>query len=464
MKIGKYSVILIFLVIMNIHCSSGEINETGLVRISDRVYAFIAEGPSAVQGLGANSGFVLGDDAVLVIDSRYTPVLAGQLLEAIRSVTTLPVKYLVNTHYHPDHIWGNSVFADLGTVIIARPETRYGIEKYTPVYLEFYREQMPEKYEQLRDVVMVLPDSIMTETIVIDLGGVEVELLNPGAAHTAGDLVVCIESEKTVFTGGLAANGYHTNMGDQGADFDNWIAVLDDMENRNPRRVVPGQGKICGKEIFAIQKKYILNLIEIGKSAIGEGKIFSEFAAGVSVPASKGYLQPNMVPFNIQAVYKKYVVSTVDPDFRLDLGDDISVLDGGGNAGKGRIKWVMQSEEGYSEFEVSWKPVKVTEVIVQDIYDDVAGYLGKNTDFHMSVLGSKKIMIGNSEAAAAFGTWGYKVKSVVATGGIWTWSKMIREGMLYSVRLSTNAGGNGEREEKNMEILEKAVSTLHFIR
>ena len=66
MKVGKYSVILIFLAVMNIHCSSDEINRTGLVRVSERVYAFVAEGPEAFQGLGANSGFVLGE---LQIDS-----------------------------------------------------------------------------------------------------------------------------------------------------------------------------------------------------------------------------------------------------------------------------------------------------------------------------------------------------------------------------------------------------------
>ncbi|MBN2185629.1 MAG: MBL fold metallo-hydrolase [Candidatus Krumholzibacteriota bacterium] len=464
MKISKYPVMLLFLAVLNIHCSSGEIDRTGLVKVSERVYAFIAEGAGTAQGLGANSGFVLGDDAVLVIDSRYTPALAGQLLEAVRSVTDLPVKYLVNTHYHPDHTWGNSVFADLGAVIIARPETRQGIEKYAPVYLEYYRKEMPEKYELLVDVRITLPDSVITENTVIDLGGVEVELFYPGPAHTAGDLIVSIGSEKTLFTGGLACNGYHANMGDPGADFDNWIAALDDMEKRAPVRVVPGQGKVCGKGVFAVQKKYLLDLIEIGRSAIREEKIFSEYLPDVVIPDSEEYRQKNMIAFNIQAVYRRYMFSTVDPDFMLDTSDDFVIQDGGGNAGKGRIKWIRQNEDGYSELELLWKPANVAEVLVQDIYDDVGRHLGKNTGLHMAVLGSKKIMFGDSESNAVFGSWGRKIRSVVATGGIWTWSMMIREGKIYSVRMTTNAMGDEAMEEYNMEILEKAVSTLHFIR
>ena len=150
--------------LLGIHCSKGDIpSGTGLVKVADNVYAFIAGGPSAAEGLGANSGFVVGRDAVMVIDSRQTPELAGTLYEAIRTVTDLPVKYVVNTHYHPDHTWGNSVFRDRGAVIIARPETRDAIEKYTPVYMEYYRDQKPETWRSRVDFPE--PDAPIRATI-----------------------------------------------------------------------------------------------------------------------------------------------------------------------------------------------------------------------------------------------------------------------------------------------------------
>ncbi len=464
MKVGRYLSVLLVLAFLNIHCSREEIDSTGLVRVTERVYAYIAEGAETAQGLGANSGFVVGDDAVLVIDSRYNPSLAGQLLEAIRSVTDLPVRYLVNTHYHPDHAWGNSVFSDIGAVIIARPETRSGIEKYSPVYLDYYREEMPEKYELFTDVAVTLPDSVITVTTTIDLGGVKVELYHPGPAHTAGDLVVGIGSEKTVFTGGLASNGYHAIMGDPDVDFDNWMGALDDIGAKGYIRVVPGQGKVCGNRIFLLQKQYILDVIELGRSAMRENRGLWDFVPGLKIPGAEDYLLENMIPFNIQAVYREYMFATVDPDFRFDMADDIVIQDGGGDAEKGRIKWMMRDEDGQSEIEVSWKHTNVTEVLVQDIYDEVARELGKNPDLHMDVFGPKKIMIGEEESVAAFGTWGRKVGSVVATGGVWTWSMMTRDGKIYSVKMKTNAMGDDEKEKTNMEKLEKAVSTLRFIR
>ncbi|MBN2071105.1 MAG: MBL fold metallo-hydrolase [Candidatus Krumholzibacteriota bacterium] len=463
MKTGWYLLIIAIILAAGLNCSHYDVESTGLVRVSERVYAVVAEGPSALQGLGANSGFIVGDDAILVIDSRYTPDLAKELLQSIKAVSDLPVRFVVNTHYHPDHTWGNSVFAESGAIVISTPATRDAIEKYTPVYLEFYREQKPEVYDQLRGVKMHLPDSLVLKRTFIDLGGVSVEIYHPGPAHTAGDLIVYVESEKVVFTGGITSNHYHANMGDQGADFHGWMTVLDDLGKRGPRHVIPGQGKICGKDIFAKQKKYLNDFIGAGKTAIREEKALSQLAATV-IPGTEDYLQENMIPFNMQAIYRKYMISTVDPDFRFDPGDDIIVREGGGNAARGRIQWVMQSEDGYSELEVSWKPVNRTEVIIEDIYDDLSRHLGENPDHHMSILGSKEIMIGNTEAVAAFGTWGYKIGTVVAAGGIWTWSMMIEGNILYSVKLSTNTESDHEKEKMNMEILEKAVSTFHFIR
>ena len=130
-------------------CGKKSVDGTGLVKLSKNVYAMIATGPTAVEGLGANAGFVVGRDAVLVIDTRYTPALANEFLGAIRSVTNAPIKYVVNTHYHPDHVWGNEVFKAQGAIIMARPETREALEKYSPAYLEFYRERSKDSAELL---------------------------------------------------------------------------------------------------------------------------------------------------------------------------------------------------------------------------------------------------------------------------------------------------------------------------
>ena len=151
-----------------VSCEKKDIKKTGLVKLSNQVYAMIANGPTAVEGLGANSGFVVGTKGVLVIDTRYTPALAYDLLKAIRSVTNAPILYAVNTHYHPDHTWGNSVFKEQGATIVAAPGTREELLKYSPVYLEYYRVHKPESFGMLVDVKVVAPDTVFRDGAVVN--------------------------------------------------------------------------------------------------------------------------------------------------------------------------------------------------------------------------------------------------------------------------------------------------------
>ncbi|MCU0639171.1 MAG: MBL fold metallo-hydrolase [Candidatus Krumholzibacteria bacterium] len=450
--------------LLGIHCSKGDITGTGLVKVDDNVYAFIAGGPSAAEGLGANSGFVVGSDAVMVIDSRQTPELAGTLYDAIRTVTDLPVRYVVNTHYHPDHTWGNSAFKDRGAVIIARPETRDAIEKYTPVYMEYYRNQKPETWRRFMNVRMSLPDSLMGERLKMDLGGIEVELYHLGAGHTAGDLFVFVPSARAVFAGGLVSNGYHANMGDQGADFANWKAILMKLQGMGIERIVPGQGTVCGKDVLARQIEYIDEVIEAGKTAIAGRKTLSEAAKATKIASAVGYLQENMLPFNLQAVYKKYLLDVVAPDFRIDLPDGFEAREGGGDSGRGHMMWVLQDEEGYSELEVSWQPTNRAEIILQDIHESIGDHQGANPEINMGIVGSKKIGEGGLDALAVHGKWAYNEKSKVMGAGLWTWAMIVDGGKLYSIRMSTTTGKVSGRETGKMEALENAAATFRRVR
>lgn len=460
MKDRVVVLLLLLAMLPVLRCSSEDIDRTGLVKVADGVYAFIAEGPTAAEGLGANSGFVVGRDAVMVIDTRYTPEMAAQLYDAIRTVTDLPVKYVVNTHYHPDHVWGNSAFKEMGAVIFSTPATKDAIEVYTPVYLAYYREQKPETFRMLSGVRAALPDSLVEDMIKVDLGGIEAELYNFGEGHTAGDMVVSVPKTRTVFCGGLVSNGYHSNMGDQGADFENWRAILQRMLTTGIDRVVPGQGKVGGPGLITAQIEYLDGVIDLGKNAIRAGKSLSETARSAVIPGTEGFQQENMVPFNIQAVFKRYTLEVVDPGFTLEIPDDFYVKEGGGTRKNGRILWTLQNENGYSEIEVVWQRTNRGEIILQDIHDRIARHLQANTQFEMDIKGSKKITVGGREVTAAFGRWGYNMDSQVMGTGIWTWTMLIEGELLYSIQLSTNASNDRDKETANMKLLEEIAGTF----
>jgi len=432
----------------------------GLVRLDDGVYAFIAEGPTAAEGLGANAGFIVGDREVLVVDSRFTPDLARGLLESIRSVTDRPVAWLVNTHYHPDHVWGNEVFRDAGARIIARPETQAEIETYTPVYLDYYRENKPDVYRLISGVSAAIPDSAADVETRMDLGGIEVVLQWFGPGHTAGDLVVSVPSRRIVFAGGLVSNGYHPNLGDQGADFDNWIETLGRMTRMKPKTIVPGQGAPGGVELIAEQNAYIVDLTDLCVEAIRKGRSLSESIMEVRLPGTEDYLQGNILPFNIQAIYRARVLDVVRPAFQIDIPDAFVVSDGGGETRAGMVQWIFQSSEGYLELEVSWGPTNRNDVILEDIHDAIARYRRGEGLYDFRIDGSKRLEIGGEDQPAAHGRWSYRTGSLTTGGGLWAWTMRLDRGTLYSIRMLTNAGNDPVLETRNIETLEAIAGTI----
>lgn len=446
-------------------CSRERIPQgTGLLEVADGVYAYVAEGPSSPEGLGANAGFVVGGEAVLVVDTRFTPRLAEELAASIRSVTDLPVEYVVNTHYHPDHVWGNRVFSETGADLLARPETAVEIERYTPVYMEYYRQNKPDVYSMIEGVRAVVPDTVGGDRTVIDLGGLEVELLYFGPAHTAGDLVVSVPARKTVFTGGLVSNGYHPNMADQGADFGNWLAALGRIGRIGPEVVVPGQGQPGPPELIDRHRRYMVDLMARCVEAIRNGQSMSESVLTMRVPGAEGYLQENLLPFNVQAVYREKLLETVSPPFRLDIPPGFFLSDGAGTSDTGMLQWVFQSETGYLELEVAWRPTRRKDVIAQDIRDEIARY-GKSSGMYLlETTGGGWVSTAAGDFPVLEGRWEYRRSTNAAGSGPWRWTMILGESTLYSVRYLTNSGGETESEEENIATLEQIVSTFRLER
>ncbi len=438
-----------------------DIGGKGLVELDDGVYALIAYGPSAAEGLGANSGFIVGNESVLVVDSRFTVNHARQLLKAIRSVTDLPVKYLVNTHYHPDHVWGNSLFRSEGAIIIARPETGIEMERFTPVYIDYYRTRKPDVYEMIKDVQLALPDSFVTDELRFDLGGIEAVVSYYGPGHTAGDLVVSVPSKRIVFAGGLISNGYHPNMGDQGADFGNWMAILDRIAASRPRIIVPGQGPAGDAGMIERQRNYMTDLIALTVDAMRKGRKLSDTVLGIRVPDTEGYLQENLLPFNIQAVYRAKALETVAPRVEMDIPTRFVVSDAAGGPDAGMIQWIAQSDDGYLELELSWKPTTRKEILPEDIDDELARYEDSPDGLYdFTVDGSKKLLVGEDVEPALYGTWRYRKGTGAKGRGAWSWTMVLVDGRIYSIRMLTNAGGENTLEERNIAELESVAATL----
>jgi glyoxylase-like metal-dependent hydrolase (beta-lactamase superfamily II) len=453
---------LVCVLCVNVLCTRVDLSKSGLVRITDRVYAFIAWGASSNEGLGANSGFVVGSQGVLVVDSRYTPALARELLGAIRSVTGAPVLYVVNTHYHPDHCWGNSVFKDEGAVIVSHTQARADLEKHSPEYMEYYKNYNKETYEKLKTVKVVLPDTTFGNELELDLGDVEVVLSHLGPAHTAGDCIVTVPSERVIFTGGVLSNGYHANLNDEGADIDNWIVVLDRLEALRPGYIVPGQGRVCRRDELERQKEYIQTLRRLCIEEIKRETPLNDAVRTVTVPGAEDYLQPNILAFNVRSLYQREMMRVVKPDFSIKMPKGFLVADGGGETSHGFIRWAHDGDAGHLEIEIRWQPTRRKEIIVQDINDQVARFAGATDLYNMQIDGTKRLVIGGGEVVASHGRWSYKRESWRMGAGPWTWTMTIGKNKMFSIRMLANTASDEEKERQAIAQLENIVSTITF--
>ncbi|HET7922834.1 MAG TPA: MBL fold metallo-hydrolase [Gammaproteobacteria bacterium] len=207
-----------------------------LHRVGDGVWAAISVPGSHA---GGNSGFIIGSDSVLVVDTFEEPAAAQALLKAIHAKTALPVRYVVNTHYHLDHVGGNGVYRSAGAVILAQRNVRAWehIEN-----LKFFGDKItPAQKETVESYV--LPDVVYDGGIEIYLGSRKVIVrVLPG--HTGGDSVVVVPDAGVVFTGDLFWNHCLPNLID--ANTRQQVTTNDVFLEDYPRAsFVPGHGAVA---------------------------------------------------------------------------------------------------------------------------------------------------------------------------------------------------------------------------
>jgi len=164
----------------------------------------IAPGVYAITDLGfSNCGFIVTDEGVVVVDTLLIPAFAEEMVKEIRAVTDKPVKYVINTHWHTDHVGGNETFLPQAH-IISHTFTR-------KIIVQRRKEQeegkVDESLKSLGKFTFVPPDITFDESLTLYLGGKEMELKFLGGGHTGGDIIVYLPKEKVLFSGDLLIKG-----------------------------------------------------------------------------------------------------------------------------------------------------------------------------------------------------------------------------------------------------------------
>jgi cyclase len=235
-------------------------------KIGPDLYAYISDNDAS-----ANSTFLVSDQGILVVDTGLNAEEGRKLLQEIRKFSQAQVRWIVNTHYHPDHRGGNSAVGP-DAIIISTAFTRSHTEK-------------PAQENSVNEIVG-------PKGLVLYLGGHVIRIYHPGPAHTQGDLVVYFPDEHAIATGDLFLTNSYPAMDD--GDMENWIAALDQMLALPIEHVVPGHFELATKSELQRFRNYLADLRDQVARMYRQGMPLDRVQAALALDAYKNFRQyPN---------------------------------------------------------------------------------------------------------------------------------------------------------------------------
>jgi glyoxylase-like metal-dependent hydrolase (beta-lactamase superfamily II) len=259
LKIAYLSIVrcVLFLLALNV-CAAASVHKIG-----PDLYAYISENDAS-----ANATFLVSDQGILVVDTGLNAQEGHKLLDEIHKISQAPVRWIVNTHYHPDHRGGNDVVGP-DAAIISTAFTRAQIASAS------------------RD--NAVSETVGSNGLVLYLGGHEVRIYHPGPAHTRGDLVVYFPDEHAIATGDLFLNNSCSAMDD--GDMENWIAALDQILALPVEHVVPGHFGLATKNELQHFRNYLADLRDQVKRMHNKGLSLEQVQKALALSAYKDLRQ-----------------------------------------------------------------------------------------------------------------------------------------------------------------------------
>ena len=271
-------------------------------KLSDHAYAYTAEGDP-------NTGIVVGDDAVMVIDTQATPVMAQDVIRRIRTVTDKPIKYVVLSHYHAVRVLGASGYKP--EHIIASRDTFDLIVERGEADMKSEIERFPRLFRAVESVPgLTWPTIAFEKHMTLWLGKLQVEIMQLGRGHTKGDTVVWLPQEKILFSGDLVEYGAKHYTGD--AYLADWPATLDAVAALKPEKLVPGRGAslMTPKNVKAGldgTRAFVTEMFAAVKQGAAAGKnlrtVYKETYAALKPKFGHWVIFDHCLPFDVTRAY-----------------------------------------------------------------------------------------------------------------------------------------------------------------
>lgn len=249
------------------------------IYVHEGVHEDLAEG---YHGDIGNLSFVIGKKGVAVIDTGGSYQVGRQLRDAIRNVTSLPILYVINTHVHPDHIFGNAAFAEDHPEFVGHANLAKAMELRKESYLRSNREWLGDAFAGSE---IVKPTLTVENNLELDLGARTLKLTAYPAAHTHTDLTVLDSQTSSLWTGDLL---FVERTPSLDGDLKGWIAALDQLKTVPASQAIPGHGPVVSDwhQALVKEQRYLTVLLEDIRTSIKQGK-FMEDAMDTAAASEK---------------------------------------------------------------------------------------------------------------------------------------------------------------------------------
>lgn len=242
-------------------------------QVTEHLYAWIGPhgGPNQQnQGFRMNMGFVVGKNAVAVIESGYHEPMVREMLAHIRKITQVPVKYVINTNSQPDRFLGNEHFRRQGATIIASAAEAKRMAAMGSMFTQITEQALGLKSGGI--IIPNPPDRILDKDMDLDLGNLTIKLHVFAAAHTPGPIVIYIPADKAVYAGDILYSERLPAVVD-GGNVKSWIAMYDKLRGFGDVVFVPGHGKPAKLSAFDFSTRdYLVTLQQHMSAAVEQGK------------------------------------------------------------------------------------------------------------------------------------------------------------------------------------------------
>jgi len=284
--------------------SQGDLGDKKIsfTELAEGAYAYTAEGDP-------NSGIIIGDDGVMVIDTQATPAMAQDVIARVRAVTDKPIKYVVLTHYHAVRVLGASAYG--AEHIIASRGTFELIQERGQQDMDSEIQRFPRLFQGVETVPgLTWPTIVFDEAMTLWMGGREVRIAHVGRGHTRGDTVVWLPREKVLFAGDLVEFGATPYTGD--AYLTDWPATLDAVEALGAERLVPGRGDaLMSTEQIAEgiggTRAFITDLLDSAKKGVAAGhdlkRVYDDTHGAMAQRYGNWVIFEHCMPFDVSRAF-----------------------------------------------------------------------------------------------------------------------------------------------------------------